>query len=168
MRWFSAVDCNFQSVCQNYIEIALEKTEMSDLDIVNINVGGTLFSTRFSTLKSLPDTRLGKLSTSSEEYTKEKGYFFFDRNPDLFHCLLDLYRHGNLHVPSSICGATLKRELEFWEIPLCTIPHCCLAIICKYEEAIDSMKSLKSHFASEEGIYFCRYYLIYCNKHIII
>ena len=126
------------------------------MDIININVGGTLFSTRLSTLKSLPDTRLGNLSTRSEEYIKEKGekgYFFFDRNPDLFQSLLDLYRHGNLHVPSNICGATLKRELEFWQIPLNKIPNCCLAIFCRHEEAITSMENLKLHFTSEEGYY---------------
>ena len=118
-----------------------------------MNVGGTLFSTRISTLKTLPDTRLGNLSTSSEEYIKEKDYFFFDRNPDLFQSLLDLYRHGNLHVPSNICGATLKRELEFWQIPLNKIPNCCLAVICKHEEAMASTNMLKLHFAVEEGIY---------------
>ena len=122
-------------------------------DIITINVGGTLFTTRFSTLASLPDTRLGSLTTKSEEYIAEKNYFFFDRNPDLFQCFLDLYRYGSLHVPGNVCGATLKRELEYWQIPPNKIPFCCLAILCKYEDDLDSMERLKTAFASDQGIY---------------
>ena len=120
-------------------------------DIVTFNVGGTLFSTQFSTLASLPDTRLGRLATGAAEYIAEKDYFFFDRNPVCFQCILDLYRHGNLHVPANVCGATLRRELEFWQIPLNKIPTCCLAILCKHEDNLDSMERLKSAFAIDQG-----------------
>ena len=123
------------------------------MDIVKIDVGGTIFSTRLSTLKSLPETRLGKLSTSSDEYIKEKDYFYFDRNPDLFQNILDIYRHGDMHVPSYVCGATLKRELKFWQIPLSRIPSCCLATICKYEDTTRSMKNLKTYFAAIKGMF---------------
>ena len=121
------------------------------MDIIKIDVGGTIFSTKLSTLKSLPETRLGRLSTSSEEYIREKDYFYFDRNPDVFQNILDLYRHGDMHVPSSICGATFKRELMFWQIPLSRIPNCCLATICSYEETSRSMENLKTHFVSIKG-----------------
>ena len=117
------------------------------MDIVNINIGGTGFSTRLSTLLSIPNTRLSGLCTSSEEYIEDKDYFFFDRNPDLFQSILDLYRYGNMHVPSNICGATLKREMDFWQIPLERIPSCCLAIICKHEDAVSAMKLLQTSIA---------------------
>ena len=121
------------------------------MDIVKIDVGGMIFSTRLSTLKALPDTRLGRLSTSSDEYIKEKDYFYFDRNPELFQNILDLYRHGDLHVPNYVCGASLKQELKFWQIPLSLIPNCCLATICKYEETNRSMNNLKTYFAAIKG-----------------
>ena len=121
------------------------------MDIVNINVGGVIFSTRHSTLKSIPNTRLSSLCTSSDEYLKEKDCFFFDRNPEFFQNILDLYRHGNLHVPSNVCGATLKREMEFWQVPLERMPSCCLAIVCRYEDVNSSMELLQT--AIEEGMF---------------
>ena len=140
------------------------------MDIVRIDVGGTVFSTRFSTLKALPDTRLGRLSTSSDEYFNEKDYFYFDRNPDLFQNILDLYRHGELHVPSYVCAASLKKELKYWQIPLSRIPSCCLATICRYEETNRSMTNLKTYFAAIKGNFvsmtrvltFC----LYCQKNV--
>ena len=117
------------------------------MDIVNINVGGTIFSTTLSTLRLIPNTRLARLSASSAEYIQEKDHFFFDRNPEVFQSVLDLYRHGNLHVPSNICGATLKREMDFWQIPLERIQSCCLAIICKHEDAISAMNLLQASVA---------------------
>ena len=127
-----------------------EHTEASG--IISINVGGTLFSTRLSTLRILPNTRLGRLTTSAEEYSKEKEYFFYDRNPHLFQYILDLYRHGTLHVPSNVCGAALKSEMNYWEIPLEKLSVCCLATLCKHEEAVQSMEQLVISFAANQGM----------------
>jgi hypothetical protein len=61
-------------------------------NIVKLNVGGTKFYTKISTLQKHPETRLGRLNFQSQEYIAEKHFFFFDRNPELFNIILDFYR----------------------------------------------------------------------------
>ena len=57
-------------------------------NIVKLNVGGTKFYTKISTLQKHPETRIGQLNFQSQEYIAEKHFFFFDRNPELFNIIL--------------------------------------------------------------------------------
>ena len=94
-----------------------------------LNVGGQLFKTTVDTLKSLPDTRLGRLAREETLTTNQQDVeLFFDRNPEIVNSLLDLYRTGELHLPKHLCGLTIKRELEFWEIPPEAVRECCYGI----------------------------------------
>lgn len=111
-----------------------------------INVGGTIFQTRMSTLKKIPDSRLGSLSPASPEYNAETDEYFFDHSPVLFNEILDLYRTGELHVPSNCCGAVLQRELEYWKIPKCLISECCIHSYHSYVQAQNTIQSIRESF----------------------
>ena len=54
----------------------------------------------------------------------------------LFETILTL---GELHVPLDVCGAVVKRELDFWKIDDCFIEACCWT---SYSSYIDNQKTL--------------------------
>ena len=104
------------------------------LDLVTINVGGTRFETSWSTLSSIPNTRLSDITRKSKCYNAAKDEFFFDRNPLLFGHILDFYRTGELHFPHNCCGPSIKKELIFWRIDEADIAPCCWHRYREYEE----------------------------------
>ncbi|XP_074643451.1 potassium voltage-gated channel protein Shaw-like [Tubulanus polymorphus] len=93
--------------------------------LIVLDVGGRRFKTWRSTLQRIPNTRLAMLNHESKYYNRETGEYFFDRNPDIFENVLDFYRTGELHVPLSKCGWSVKLELDFWGINWKDIKRCC-------------------------------------------
>ncbi|CAC5359412.1 KCNC1 [Mytilus coruscus] len=116
-------------------------------DTIRINVGGTMFTTKLSTLQKYPDTLLGSISIESDCYSKDDKSFYFDRNPELFNTILDYYRNGCLHLPYHLCGWLWKTELEFWKIPLTDISECCHKTISTYNTRVDICDMLKAVFS---------------------
>ena len=117
-------------------------------NIVKLNVGGTKFYTKISTLQKHPETRLGQLNFQSQEYIAEKHFFFFDRNPELFNIILDFYRNGSVHLPSGICSALTEIELEFWGIPFNNISECCRSNILNANNELETIKNIKDVFGN--------------------
>jgi len=64
-------------------------------EIIKLNIGGTLFETKPSTLLSVPDTLFSQILTNRTNNSEE---IFIDRNPQLFVYLLEYLRTGNLNV----------------------------------------------------------------------
>ncbi|KAI0209837.1 hypothetical protein LSAT2_005431 [Lamellibrachia satsuma] len=48
---------------------------------------------------------------------------------------------GELHVPLDVCGAVVRRELEFWKIDDCDIEPCCWAV---YSTSTDNQSTLSA------------------------
>ncbi|PVD22785.1 hypothetical protein C0Q70_16041, partial [Pomacea canaliculata] len=111
---------------------------------VMLNVGGVRHETRLSTLRAIPNTRLSRLahthtqlalaspsptpttpSVSPASPVTPPTEYFFDRHPAVFNAIIDFYRTGELHVPLEVCGAVVKRELDFWQIDEMEIKACC-------------------------------------------
>jgi hypothetical protein len=90
-----------------------------------INVGGTKFSVCNGTIGTVPGTRLAKLNSRSQEYDHKNNEYFYDRNPELFPCILDYYRTGEMHIPRFICAKRLSAELKFWGLNGSCLSHCC-------------------------------------------
>ncbi|KAI0207757.1 hypothetical protein LSAT2_007580 [Lamellibrachia satsuma] len=61
--------------------------------------------------------------------------------------VIDYYKGGELHVPLDVCGAVVKRELDFWHIRDCEIEPCCWV---SYSSYIDKQKTLAEFNANEE------------------
>ncbi|XP_044528261.1 potassium voltage-gated channel subfamily D member 3 isoform X2 [Gracilinanus agilis] len=106
-----------------------DKNKRQD-ELIILNVSGRRFQTWRTTLERYPDTLLG--STEKEfffnEDTKE---YFFDRDPEVFRCVLNFYRTGKLHYPRYECISAYDDELAFYGILPEIIGDCC------YEEYKD-------------------------------
>ncbi|XP_061179185.1 potassium voltage-gated channel protein Shaw-like [Saccostrea echinata] len=110
---------------------------------VLLNIGGSIFQTTFETLEKIPGTKLSSLKRDISDKASTAS-FYFDRNPDVFNSILDLYRTGELHFPSNICGATIRNELEFWEIDKSYLSECCLKAFYKHENDKSILNEIKN------------------------
>nr|ACO15723.1 BTB/POZ domain-containing protein KCTD3 [Caligus clemensi] len=86
--------------------------------VIDLNVGGSLFSTSRSTLTSIPDTFFSALLSDRIASARDKnGAIFIDRDPDLFKIILNYLRTrciiGNLEKP--VLKALLY-EAEFYSL----------------------------------------------------
>lgn len=110
---------------------------------VLLDIGGTLFRTKRSTLEKIPMTRLAGISTEDDEYDEDTQTFYFDRNSSIFQNILDCYRTGQLHIPPNVCVDALQTELEFWDLPEHFIASCCLA---KYHDFKIKQKACRDFY----------------------
>ncbi|XP_076452718.1 voltage-gated potassium channel KCNC4-like [Babylonia areolata] len=113
-----------------------------------LDVGGKKFRTTRDTLMKLPNTRLGRLVQEKGQPRKNSGMekFFFDRNPKIMNSVLDLYRKGELHLPSNICYSLVEEELEFWEIPVKLMNACCWKKFKEHQNQKDAMAEMHKLF----------------------
>ena len=49
--------------------------------------------------------------------------YFFDRNPDIFPTILNIYRTGQFHMKEGGCALVLQKDLEYWIIGLSTLKN---------------------------------------------
>ncbi|NP_996857.1 potassium channel regulatory protein isoform 2 [Mus musculus] len=91
---------------------------MSGQDLVTLNVGGRIFTTRPSTLKQFPASRLaGMLDGRDQEFKTVDGQIFVDRDGALFSFILDFLRNHELLLPSDFADHhRLQREALFYEL----------------------------------------------------
>ncbi|KAL7076421.1 hypothetical protein ACQ4LE_004398 [Meloidogyne hapla] len=92
---------------------------------VVINVGGIRHETYQATLKKIPATRLSRLSPAQSNYDPLLNEYFFDRHPAVFEQILNYYRTGKLHYPTSVCGPLFEEELEYWGLDANQVEPCC-------------------------------------------
>lgn len=92
---------------------------------IRFNVRGSVITTTGSKLSKFPNTKLGKLTKDAPEYNGRLDEYFIDRNPMVFHFILDFYDRGELHLPKTLCAGSIKNELEFWEIQENVLRSCC-------------------------------------------
>jgi len=93
--------------------------------LVNLNVGGTKFTTTMSTLRlhgenffttMIDNDTQGKVRALRDD----KGFFFVDRNGELFKVILDYLRSGAWNIPPSISLERVNTELDFYRIDAAT------------------------------------------------
>lgn len=94
-------------------------------ETVIMNVGGVIFETYNDTLQRLSGTLMTNEQEMASFYRKDKGDYFFDRDPDAFKVVINYLRTGELHVPASVCGPALKKEFQFWGVDELDIARCC-------------------------------------------
>ncbi|KFO29386.1 BTB/POZ domain-containing protein KCTD14 [Fukomys damarensis] len=82
--------------------------------VVELNVGGQVFTTTTDTLRKVPGSRLAEMLSSPASACKDaEGRFFIDRPGTFFHPILDYLRSGQVpqqHVPE------VYREAQFYAI----------------------------------------------------
>ena len=66
--------------------------------------------------------------------------FFFDRNPQNFPAILDMFRTGVLHISAAGCAMVLQADLEYWGVDEESMEACCAL---KYYPKIEICQSEK-------------------------
>ena len=117
-----------------------------DTERVVLNVGGERYMTYWSTLRTLPHTRLAKLSPDDPSYDADQGEYFFDRNPHLFPYILDAYREGELHFPQCVCGPAVRQELAWWGLGEEILAPCCLQAVAEWEQTERTLDEISIAF----------------------
>ncbi|KAH3860688.1 hypothetical protein DPMN_023600 [Dreissena polymorpha] len=116
-------------------------------DMVRLDISGTMFRTKKSTLQNIPTSRLANLNDLCEEYDRKSGVYIFDRDAVSFRYILNAYINGELHAPKDVCPNQFKTELDFWDIPIKLLSLCCLKHFYDGQEDIDTLQILieRSH-----------------------
>ncbi|KAI8773100.1 potassium voltage-gated channel subfamily C member 3 [Biomphalaria glabrata] len=112
-------------------------------EIIRINVGGTVFETYKSTLSAHPSCHLSDPVFLAKYYRTEQNDYFFDRDPEIFHCILNYFRSGELHLPTSVCGLVIKSELDFWGIDDISIEECCWSRYATWASTLHALRRLE-------------------------
>ena len=90
--------------------------------VINLNVGGQIYTTSLATLTKYSESMLGAMFSGRFAAQKDSnGNYFIDRDGALFRYVLDFLRNGELQVlenPNEF-GSLLK-EAEFFQIPALT------------------------------------------------
>ncbi|KAJ3036522.1 BTB/POZ domain-containing protein kctd6 [Rhizophlyctis rosea] len=84
---------------------------------IRLSVGGHIFETTHTTIKSQPDSMLARMFdpfNAQNLHPNTDGSIFIDRNPTLFEPILEFYRTGELELPKDMSKEALMREVDFY------------------------------------------------------
>eukprot|EP01122_Echinamoeba_exundans_P013776 TRINITY_DN6066_c0_g1_i2.p1 TRINITY_DN6066_c0_g1~~TRINITY_DN6066_c0_g1_i2.p1 ORF type:complete len:251 (+),score=25.33 TRINITY_DN6066_c0_g1_i2:33-785(+) len=94
-------------------------TSQSSSDVIELNVGGTIFASCRSTLTRISDSMLARLIDGNIPTAKDsQGRYFIDRDPTHFGTLLNYLRTGELYVPEDVPIKRVVQEADFYGISL--------------------------------------------------
>jgi hypothetical protein len=81
-------------------------------EIIELDIGGTIFKTYKSTIMKYPKTLLAVMLNSNIPVVKDKdGRIFFDRDPEMFKDIIKYYRTDTINGEVS---EEFQQELKFW------------------------------------------------------
>jgi len=83
---------------------------------VVFDVGGKDFKVLKLTIAKRPETLLAQLLEDHDVNSAEP--LFVDANPDRFGLILDWYRHGVIHVPPNVSVAAVRKDADFFLLPV--------------------------------------------------
>ncbi|XP_051501533.1 potassium voltage-gated channel subfamily F member 1-like isoform X2 [Myxocyprinus asiaticus] len=143
------VDCNSSE--------GSEETEIA------VNIGGVKHVLYGDLLNRYPETRLAELANSSmdcaqdlsvlcDDYDASKQEFYFDRDPEVFRCIMELYYCGEIHMKRGICPMCFMREMDFWGIDADYLDECCQGSLNEVEtELAEIAEKVKTILNDLEG-----------------
>uniref|UniRef100_A0AAY3ZYN9 Voltage-gated potassium channel regulatory subunit KCNF1 n=1 Tax=Denticeps clupeoides TaxID=299321 RepID=A0AAY3ZYN9_9TELE len=114
---------------------------------VALNVGGVKLVLYGDVLSRYPESRLAELvsldapsadalAALCDDYDPANKEFYFDRDPDAFKCIIDVYYFGEIHMKRGICPICFIKEMEFWKIDLSYLDECCKSNLNEKEEEL--------------------------------
>lgn len=98
-------------------EVKSEIGQITDGQIIKINVSGSIYETLESTINRFPNTLLGSEKLRSRYYVKSRGTYFFDRSRTAFEAILSYYQNGGeLIRPPTIPMRLFAKEVLFYQL----------------------------------------------------
>ncbi|KAM9777389.1 voltage-gated potassium channel regulatory subunit KCNF1 [Neosynchiropus ocellatus] len=114
---------------------------------MTVNIGGVRVVLHGDVLDRYPDSRLSELLHSSaqnpdqilslcDDFDHTRREFYFDRDPDAFKCILDVYYFGEIHIKNGICPICFTKEMEFWRIDPGVLDECCKSYLGEKQDEL--------------------------------
>ncbi|KAM3855829.1 voltage-gated potassium channel regulatory subunit KCNF1 [Vipera latastei] len=131
-------------------ELDSDRSENSEEMEIIVNVGGVRQVLYGDHLNQYPNTRLAELVNClsggydtifslCDDYDPGKREFYFDRDPDAFKCIIEVYDFGEVHMKKGICPICFKNEMEFWKVDLKFLDDCCKAHLSEKKEELEEI-----------------------------
>ncbi|XP_018599084.2 potassium voltage-gated channel subfamily F member 1-like [Scleropages formosus] len=122
-------------------------SESSEEKKILVNIGGVKQVLSSYLLSRYPETRLAELASCSsksldyisclcDDYDPVNGEFYFDRDPETFKCIVDVYYNGEIHMKHGACPICFKKELEFWRVDPEYLDECCKTHLNEMEDEL--------------------------------
>lgn len=126
-----------------------DASNANDIEIV-VNVGGVRQVLYGDLLSQYPETRLAELIhclaggydtifSLCDDYDPGKREFYFDRDPDAFKCVIEVYYFGEVHMKKGICPICFKNEMDFWKVDLKFLDDCCKSHLSEKREELEEI-----------------------------
>ncbi len=108
------IEERLKQLCINQVETQFNTENKNKFpSVINLNVGGYLFSTSLGTLTKYEDSMLAAMFSGRHEISRdEKGRYFMDRDGKYFRYILNFIRSNDL-PPDSVTLEVLK-EAEYF------------------------------------------------------
>lgn len=116
---------------------------MSEDPRLRFNIRGSIFEVLKDSLYTFPDSKINTLTPTSPCYDTERKEYFFDRDPEAFNFILNAFVTGELHIPKHMCGAVIRQEMDFWNIPKESVSECCWQVYFQFDEQVEYLAEIK-------------------------
>ncbi|XP_061599785.1 potassium voltage-gated channel subfamily F member 1-like [Cololabis saira] len=115
---------------------------------VAVNVGGVRLVLLGDVLRRYPESRLAELldcccdrssdvvPSLCDDFDPGSKEFYFDRDPDAFKCIIDVYYFDEIHIKRGLCPICFTKEMEFWKIDQGVLDECCKSYLSEKEEEL--------------------------------
>ncbi|XP_075056602.1 voltage-gated potassium channel regulatory subunit KCNF1 [Mixophyes fleayi] len=134
----------------SFEELNGSDSDCSEEEGIIVNVGGIRQILYGDILNRYPETRLAELVTClaggydaifslCDDYDPGKREFYFDRDPDAFKCIIEVYHYGEVHMKKGICPICFQNEMEFWKVDLCFLDDCCKSHLSEKKEELEEI-----------------------------
>ncbi|CAL8317985.1 unnamed protein product [Merluccius merluccius] len=139
-------------------------SEASEQTEIVVNIGGVKQVLYGDVLTRFPETRLAglvresssagsrDLSSLCDDYDPDTGELYFDRDPDAFKCIMELYYYGEIHMKRGICPMCFMKEMDFWKVDPDYLDECCRSNLTDVEsELAEIAEKVKTILVDREG-----------------
>ncbi|XP_061552653.1 potassium voltage-gated channel subfamily F member 1 [Phycodurus eques] len=120
---------------------------------ITVNIGGVRVVLFGDVLNRYPESRLAELvncsaapndelmSSLCDDFDPGRKEFYFDRDPDAFRCIIDVYYFDEIHIKRGICPICFIKEMEFWKIEQSALDECCKSDLSEKEGELREIAS---------------------------
>ena len=99
---------------------------------VEINVNGKKFEVSQNIVDKivLSDCEASNIFINSKINSETDLYF--ERNAEIFVCILSFYQGRGLHIPNKLCPGEFQEELQYWGVDSKYLSQCCMGHFIRF------------------------------------